>query len=353
MSKSSTLITITPADVRGWRHGDAQFLMLLSGVCGWSARLGTGKGAQLVSKSGETMLVPDNTGLKIGVFRSWASKIMTHAERKPTAKAVFELMEEAKLDPSHRRVAWEAIGMEPYVQPTVGAVAPPTDRYKVVNQGKVVYTADDPAAAVALAKEAVTKETGPFRVVEIANGKLFAEVHWTADIEHRVKRISPWVLANGDLSHACMEREWSDGTIDYVCSHEGCGFSAEKPLRVTSHFRAHTKDRSKWKSQQGKAPVAQPAEAPPQERNSAGSTPAGGTFNPMAVSANGSHTDPVEEFFDALVESAEQKLERIRAIVSADMATAVEKLTKERDAALRRAEDAERRLAALRDALMS
>jgi hypothetical protein len=347
---TTTITTITPADVRGWRHGDAQFLMMLSGACGWTARLGTNKGAQLHSKSGESMLIPDNTGLKMGVFRSWASKIVTHAERKPTAKAVFELMEEAKLDPSHRRVAWEATGMEAYAPPAPGAAqaAPSSDRYKVMSQGKTVFTSDDPAAAVALAEESVTAESGPFKVIEIANGKLFATIDYApkAAGERTVVRIVPMTLANGNLSHSTNERTWSDGSLDFVCSHDGCDFSAtDSSMKVAAHYRKHTKDRSKWRKfglppKTGNQPA--PAPAAPAE------------FTPMAVSGGGSHVErevALDQTVGSLDVSAQLKLDRIVEIVAPGMRAEIASLKAEVAEATKRAETAESKLETLRGLL--
>ena len=348
---TTTITTITPADVRGWRHGDAQFLMMLSGACGWTARLGTNKGAQLHSKSGESMLIPDNTGLKMGVFRSWASKIVTHAERTPTAKAVFELMEEARLDPSHRRAAWEAIGMEAYAPPAPGAAqaAPSSDRYKVMCQGKTVFTSDDPAAAVALAEESVTPESGPYKVIEIANGKLFATIPYQApdptSDEPVVERVVPHALANGDASHAVNERTWSNGEVDYICSHEGCNFTSDVPTKVSAHYRAHTKDRSKWRK----------FGLPPKTENQPAPAPAApAEFTPMAVSGGGSHVErevALDRIVGSLDVSAQLKLDRIVEIVAPGMRAEIASLKAEVAEATKRAETAESKLETLRGLL--
>ena len=342
------ITTITPSDVRTWRHSDAQFLMMLSGACGWTARLEANKGGKLHSKSGQSMLIPDNTGLKMGVFKSWASKIVTHADRKPTAKAVFELMEECHLDPSHRSAVWSAIGMTPYVPPAPGGkeTSVEGDRFKVMAGGQTVFTSDDMAAAAQLAEEQVTAESGPFKVIEIATGKLMATVVYKPGAR-AVKSLLPWVRSDQSMSHAVLERTWNDGTVDWVCSWDGCDYRADNPLRVGPHYRAHTGKAAQRRSEQ--APVVQLAEAPAQTRDGAGSSPAGGTgFTPMAVSGGGSERERVEEFFDSLLDSAEAKLRRIIAVVAPEYERTIAELTAERDAALRRAVAAEGKLETLR-----
>lgn len=68
--------------------------------------------------------------------------------------------------------------------------------------------------------------------------------------------VEPWmarVSSNGttaDLypSPAVLERTWSDGSVDYKCTH--CDYVAEKPRSVSSHYAGHTKAGSTPKSTQ-------------------------------------------------------------------------------------------------------
>lgn len=61
----------------------------------------------------------------------------------------------------------------------------------------------------------------------------------------------PWLARQGtsrkdataDLyeSQAVVEVTWSDGTVTYSCSMEGCAYTSDNPRSVSSHFRAHVR----------------------------------------------------------------------------------------------------------------
>ena len=71
----------------------------------------------------------------------------------------------------------------------------------------------------------------------------------------RIVKSSPWLAAAGPAtgnrpgrryeSEAVIERHWSDGSIDYVCSWPGCGFThPSNPRAVASHYGG-SKDHAK------------------------------------------------------------------------------------------------------------
>lgn len=42
-------------------------------------------------------------------------------------------------------------------------------------------------------------------------------------------------------SEAVVERQWSDGAVDYLCALEGCGYTSDVARSVSSHYAAHTR----------------------------------------------------------------------------------------------------------------
>lgn len=67
-----------------------------------------------------------------------------------------------------------------------------------------------------------------------------------------VTKIKPWIARHslrkegGEVyeSRAVLERKWSDGTLDYICPYEGCGFTNVAPRPVSAHYGGkHSKER--------------------------------------------------------------------------------------------------------------
>lgn len=60
----------------------------------------------------------------------------------------------------------------------------------------------------------------------------------------------PVIVASGPWksSNLVLERQWSDGRVDYTCAFPGCGYTSFKPRAVSGHYgNAHTA----WRSSQG------------------------------------------------------------------------------------------------------
>jgi hypothetical protein len=72
--------------------------------------------------------------------------------------------------------------------------------------------------------------------------------------ERRLVSEEPWMAARSigpDGAHlypseAVFQREWSDGSIDYVCAQDGCGWESGNARSVASHFAgAHSRGKGK------------------------------------------------------------------------------------------------------------
>lgn len=73
------------------------------------------------------------------------------------------------------------------------------------------------------------------------------------DGEPTVVKVKPWIAKHqmrqegGEVypSRAVLERRWSDGSMDYLCAFEGCGYtSPDKPQSVAAHYGGkHGKER--------------------------------------------------------------------------------------------------------------
>lgn len=65
---------------------------------------------------------------------------------------------------------------------------------------------------------------------------------------HEARRMvdrRPWMARKGSSRHgggrkyeskAVIEREWSDGSVDYVCAYEGCNWNSDDPVSVARHY---------------------------------------------------------------------------------------------------------------------
>ena len=80
-----------------------------------------------------------------------------------------------------------------------------------------------------------------------------------AEPTREITSLRPWLArkapnAQGGMfyeSRAVKQREWSDGSTDYVCPLEDCGFDADNPASVYRHYGNHVR--------KGEAPPASPA----------------------------------------------------------------------------------------------
>lgn len=79
------------------------------------------------------------------------------------------------------------------------------------------------------------------------------EVTVTVDKPRHIVRVERWMARkapgrNGGTvypSEAVLQREWSDGTIDYVCAEDGCDYVSENPKSVSAHHGYHRRG-VKW-----------------------------------------------------------------------------------------------------------
>lgn len=65
-------------------------------------------------------------------------------------------------------------------------------------------------------------------------------------------------------SVVAKKRTWSDDSVDYICSIEGCGFVGDVPLSMSSHWRKHTAS-----GEAEKAPPRGDEARPPEEKTQA------------------------------------------------------------------------------------
>jgi hypothetical protein len=151
-------------------------------------------------------------------------------------------------------------------------------------------------------------------------------------------------------SETTLERKWSDGTMDYVCAFSECGYTSPSPRSVAMHYGG-THSRTKPVTREALPTVFNPAYESsdvhftkgykPSERLLAALTEAlrtSGATDPYGfayAALQWVHERPDLEDVERLPReawSAEQIVERIRALVGQPFAAQVESLERERAA---------------------
>lgn len=195
-------------------------LIKVSSETGWSWRI---KGITAVGVS------PDGqTKITVGVRRAGSSNV-----EKITARQIYD--------------RWLARRFGPAPD------SPTTPEGREALAAVVPYLPPNPVVDADLAQDLINDEIMGGGVQKhihqaLESEILIEELEEEAMAEPRfITRERPWLArrsatragGNKYRSGAVVERTWSDGTVDYVCSSPGCGWNSTAPRSVASHYAAN------------------------------------------------------------------------------------------------------------------
>jgi hypothetical protein len=247
------------------RHHDARAVVVTALYCdGWSwSQQGNGS-IVLHADDGVNLLVPNNTGLKENVWKSWINKILRHATRIPAIHQASEIAQASGLDPHHARLLEKLITDQNNKQAKPTSVAHDTvralagltpERVASIRQGvDEAHQGKVRPAAEVLAEITPQPEPEPEPVTA-------EPLAWVDSPDPKPTRGRPTVVSQRPArprrnygrtyeSKAAWELTMSDGSILFECAHPGCKYRGEKLRSVSSHY-AHTHSLGKGRQPQG------------------------------------------------------------------------------------------------------
>jgi hypothetical protein len=188
-------------------HGQGQDLVRLAVDLGWTGR--NEKGGQVVLRAPEphqsvTVLVPTTKSWNQRKTRTMRQKIIRYGD--PVLRATLL----AAADTAAKGNLTDSQTYNAFLDHEMGKTPPPTATVK-----------GDHTTRVSPAKPTV-----------------LSILPWVA------KRGTKGDIGRGYESEATLERKWSDGTVDYVCSWPGCDYTSHTPIAVSRHYgasRSHDK----------------------------------------------------------------------------------------------------------------
>lgn len=178
-----------------------QFAVLL----GWYARNTHGGGVLLTAplNKRQKITVPAKSGIQDHNASAWADRLVRYAD--PVRLLALEAQRSDAMETGKDGFAWQA-----WVGPD-GEV-----------QENLVYSDPEP-------------EPEPV-VPPVRTPTVLSERAWLA----KNGKEEGWRYESG----AVIERRWSDGSLDYRCALDGCGYTSATPQTVAAHYRS-SKDHPK------------------------------------------------------------------------------------------------------------
>lgn len=113
--KLDDIPSLPPFDLSLVKDEGAKALIMLAVGLGWNVIVRAGQPAKLTARDGKVVSVPTNTGLRVGVWQSYLSSIMTHTEPgwSVSPQYVDRLVKTFKVDREKERRIRDAIGESP------------------------------------------------------------------------------------------------------------------------------------------------------------------------------------------------------------------------------------------------
>ena len=110
MVETTTAASFRPYDVTQFKSRDAAAAVLLANSLGWRV-LPRGNGpTALVAEDGKQIRVPDNTGIKMDVFRGWVHQIAVHSDGLSIdRKLIDEIVKATKVNRDHARLMYDLV----------------------------------------------------------------------------------------------------------------------------------------------------------------------------------------------------------------------------------------------------
>ena len=292
--------TFRPLEVSHFRSRDAAAAVLLASSLNWTINQQHNGPVSLVAEDGKQIRVPDNTGIKMDIFRSWIHQIATHSSGSISRKLIDDIVKTTKLGREHARLMYDLaeddIGPDDFG---------PVEKPEVPEEKPLLPQGSYSAEAFVVSREVIE----PYH----------------------------------DNPEYAWKRTWSDGHVDYECMHCGRLFDSVKGVGAHQqfHIRRGQVEGKKIKGRPG-APETRRRFIPPDE--------------PLHVTKRGQalpRTDEVkmievseQVITDAL--SAMKQLEQIRALLGADEVSALKEELAAKEARIKQLEG---NLQALRDLL--
>ena len=216
------------------RLHDVLALCALAMGCGWKPV--RAKGIVLTAPDHTQVVLPTNSNLKMAVFRSRARTIIRHRNtgNAPLAAIVGEIKTRIKLDPDHVRILDKAVAEAFPLKKKAATPAP----VKAAPKKAAV-----PVPAITAGAGGQEAEPAPLTEIEAT------AVPQPKPVSPHVVSTEPW-SAHGKRrqqgstiypSAAVTQRNWSDGSKDYVCADPDCDWQHENPRSVASHYTKHVR----------------------------------------------------------------------------------------------------------------
>ena len=186
---TTNVASYRPYDVTSFRSRDAAAAVLLANSLGWRV-IPRGNGpVALVAEDGKQIRVPDNTGIKMDVFRGWVHQIAVHTNGVSITRGLIDqIVHQTKLNREHARLMYEL------------AEDMPDDLGPVL-------------------------EPEPPEITGMGEGEPF------------ILTREPYKNAKGDETGIAYTRTWSNDHVDYECVL--CGVAFDSAKGVASHRQWH------------------------------------------------------------------------------------------------------------------
>jgi len=233
-----TINNLTPVDVSDVRDSGMRALILLAASLGWNVVQKLNNPVLLIARDGTQRRVPTNTSIRMSVFQSVLSGIITHSEVQPSADLVEQIIDSAKLDRDHARRLRHAIDETPeeHEQHLAAAAAEPQGPREPQPVTQRIEVPDLEWVEPSLVEHHRTEPTNdppPF------------------DGRHhgKLSQVGPFMAAKTGPSagggsayryesEALLQRNWEDGYVDYLC--KVCrDFVVASPRAIGTHRSMH------------------------------------------------------------------------------------------------------------------
>jgi hypothetical protein len=239
-----------PADLSGVRDQGVQALISLAVSLDWRAHQKQGQPVVLTSDwDGYQRRLPTNTSIRISVFQTTLSSIITHTEPNliPTIDLIDEIIAQTKPSGDHQRRLRLAVGESPkqHRQRVENSVTPehrPDPRQEHLMQ-HIEVPEEETATEVAVEPDEWSGPP-PFTPVDGEDhGELLSREPLMA------RRSSGSSVTQRYQSDTNYERHWADGFVDFEC--QICGHTHTSSRGIGAHSQVHDRPDKKsipaWK----------------------------------------------------------------------------------------------------------
>jgi hypothetical protein len=240
----SSVQAVELLDVSAVRDNGSKALILLARSLKWNVFQRHNSPVVITAHDGTQRRIPSDSGLRIGVFQGHLSAIISHSEEfTPTIELMDHIIQVVKPNTDQARRMRLAMGESPQQhrermsahdagaaeerdRELTSRVELTDEQLRMLEQVQEAEEAAEAAREEFEMAEEVEEATHPVGIAQIVSSG-----------PARARTANGWSYD----SKIALRREWSDGTVDFICQAPGCDYTHRSLLGVSGHWKWHVK----------------------------------------------------------------------------------------------------------------